>query len=140
MLTSYHILGIGLGDAWFYTIATNQWAEIAFTKVYTNRYDFYQGMDSGDSDMSGQGGLANNVPALQNWCNSYSTCAGFNTNGWMKSYIRPSNQWYQFSTVPGQGLYVKNSKLQSIRYQFGASIDDKNVVYFLGGYNSENSK
>ena len=44
-------------------------------------------------------------------CDSNPECIGFNTEGWLKSSIRPQDEWLE-RTLPGQcegSLFVKNS-------------------------------
>lgn len=69
-------------------------------------YRFYQGMDSPSGDMDYRGDLANNIPALQEICNSMPGCKGFNTYGWIKSILNPNlSQW---APDPNAGLYVND--------------------------------
>ncbi len=74
-----------------------------------NDYVFYPGMDSGGNDITQRIDLIGNVDKLKEDCNRLPNCMGFNTSGWLKSVIRPNNQWWRFSDNPNDGLYVKKS-------------------------------
>jgi hypothetical protein len=64
-------------------------------------------MDSAHAgDMGRQTSLSGNINALKAWCSWKPDCLGFNTDGWMKNYIRPMNEWFIHNT-PNQGFYVK---------------------------------
>lgn len=70
-------------------------------------YTFHQGVDSSRNDMEHKADLANNIDALKSWCNTNPKCVGFNTNGWMKSEIIPSEKWNKWTDDASKGLYVK---------------------------------
>ena len=70
----------------------------------TSEYNFYPTVDSGGYDYGNVGG---NLVDQLNWCSSQEGCKGFNTNGWVKYYIRPQNRWYEWTNDSNRGMYVK---------------------------------
>jgi hypothetical protein len=73
-------------------------------------YLFCPGAESSGGNIGNQGGLANNTAALANYCDSLPNCAGFNTNGWIKTSIQPRNLWVNWTNDPNKGLYVKQKE------------------------------
>ena len=78
------------------------------------RYEFHQGKDSRGYDIIRKGAFANKINALKTWCNMCPKCKGFNTNGYMKSYIKPERGWgnpevfkQKKNIFATKGLYVK---------------------------------
>ena len=62
---------------------------------YINEYDYYKDTDSGGNDIKHQDCKDENgtnrpctIDELQGYCNAIPTCAGFNSNGWLKAAAR----------------------------------------------------
>jgi len=36
-------------------------------------------------------------------------CLGFNSNGWLKHYVKDESQWYKWTNDPSLGFYVKRA-------------------------------
>ncbi|XP_065886387.1 uncharacterized protein [Dysidea avara] len=68
------------------------------------KFIFFQGYDSpgGDYFIVPQ----HNTSVVMDVCLNTSHCIGFNTNGLIKSVIRPPHYWYYWTSASDQGLYV----------------------------------
>lgn len=56
-----------------------------------------------------------NVPleSMIRACSKNSLCKGLNTNGYAKSYIKPLREWYQWTSEPCHGMYIKKTPTSS---------------------------
>ncbi len=68
-------------------------------------YTFHPGMDSSKDDLKQVKGKT--VDELKAECSRLAACKGFNTNGFLKTAIKPQDQWQKWSDDPKKGLYVK---------------------------------
>ena len=86
--------------------------------VNKHQYDFHQGKDSSSSGLSGEQAdlyrsiahmpeLKDDKLALMNACNQTQGCNAFNTNGYLKGALRPSNEWSTWTTDPDKGMFTK---------------------------------
>ncbi len=73
-----------------------------------NTYTYVQGVDSPGGGNVQQASMANNIPALQDYCNATPDCKGFNTNGWIKSTLVSTFKKEPTFNKPNQGFYVKS--------------------------------
>merc|ERR1719335_710318 len=67
-----------------------------------HHYDKHDGKDSGSAN--GKRIPEASVEQLEEACSADPACAGFNTNGYLKTAIDPEEKWYD---NPGGALYVK---------------------------------
>merc|ERR1719335_2179441 len=67
-----------------------------------HHYDKHDGKDSGSAN--GKRIPEASVEQLEDACSADPACAGFNTNGYLKTSIDPEEKWYD---NPGGALYVK---------------------------------
>merc|ERR1719453_746738 len=67
-----------------------------------HHYDKHDGKDSGSAN--GKRIPEASVEQLEDACSADPACAGFNTNGYLKTAIDPEGKWYD---NPGGALYVK---------------------------------
>merc|ERR1719197_1995838 len=67
-----------------------------------HHYDKHDGKDSGSAN--GKRIPEASVEQLEDACSADPACAGFNTNGYLKTAIDPEEKWYD---NPGGALYVK---------------------------------
>merc|ERR1719453_1133966 len=67
-----------------------------------HHYDKHDGKDSGSGN--GKRIAEASVEQLEDACSADPACAGFNTNGYLKTSIDPEAKWYD---NPGGALYVK---------------------------------
>merc|ERR1719247_2403121 len=67
-----------------------------------HHYDKHDGKDSGSGN--GKRIPEASVEQLEDACSADPACAGFNTNGYLKTAIDPEEKWYD---NPGGALYVK---------------------------------
>ena len=72
-------------------------------------YTFHPQLDSGGSDYLTRSDLANKIDELKKLCDSDTKCVAFNSNGYLKSGLQPSNSWYKWTDDKTKGLYVKAS-------------------------------
>lgn len=71
-------------------------------------YTFYPGMDSKGYNMMKKNNLADMPGLLKLACNANPNCKGFSTKGWLKNNIRPQEEWSNWTSNSGKGLYVRN--------------------------------
>lgn len=71
-----------------------------------HNFIFFQGYDSPGGDHFIIPKSVGNVTTIRNICMRSRRCLGFNTNGLVKSSIRPPQYWYQWTKQPHHGLYV----------------------------------
>ncbi len=74
--------------------------------LLNNDYAFTQGMDSGGNDIR-RSGNADNIAELKKECDADPNCKGFNTNGFLKSVVKPVGEWYKWTDESNKGFYVK---------------------------------
>lgn len=74
------------------------------------RYKFFPKKDSAGSDIRQMPGLKGDVDALRRACDQTEGCVAFNTEGYLKSDVRPRSEWDEYPEKTG-GLYVKKDKL-----------------------------
>jgi len=74
-----------------------------------DNYEFYARRDSNGYDIRNIRNEAQGagVEFYAEWCNQRADCKGFNSNGWVKRYIRPMNQWSWWTNDQNKGFYVK---------------------------------
>ena len=90
----------------------NYW-EKKITSRCGHKYDCFpyvdwRGHDIGNfTDSSLKGG----VEAFKKICDVESNCKGFNSNVWFKDFVKPRNQWTEWTNDASQGLYVKKEDL-----------------------------
>ena len=84
-----------------------RWSDAANQGIYVKAgsYMYHPGLDSNLGDTVHLPGLE--VNELKAYCDSDSSCVGFNTNGWIKSSLQPRSEWRSWSISAEQGLYVK---------------------------------
>eukprot|EP00977_Amphora_coffeiformis_P027340 scaffold34604_cov164-Amphora_coffeaeformis.AAC.8 len=72
-------------------------------------YVFWSGSDSVGSDTEDSPLPFSSIANLALICDGDSLCKGFNTNGWMKTFVEPLSNWTAFGTSPSicDGLYIK---------------------------------
>lgn len=80
--------------------------DIDFIKPSTRPYNFYQGKDSTEGDISQVEDLKDNIDALKLLCDDTPNCIGFNTKAWLKHTIKPQEEWKVWTTDPKKGIYV----------------------------------
>ena len=92
---------LGTRSEWY------RWSEAADEGIYVKAgsYMYYPGLDSILGDIVHLPELA--VNELKAYCDSDSSCAGFNTNGWIKSSLQQRSEWHSWSISAEEGLYVK---------------------------------
>jgi hypothetical protein len=74
-------------------------------------FAFFEGCDSAGFDIRQEG---RNIEALARTCREWEEAVGFNTDGCIKSRIRPRWKWRRMRDKPAtEGLYVKRSVLAS---------------------------
>jgi len=66
-------------------------------------YDEHSGYDSGGANIERLAGSS--VDELKEACSNMPDCAGFNSDGWLKSSIADQSEWYAWT---GGTLYVKS--------------------------------
>lgn len=79
-------------------------------KLKVDGYSFHQGQDSPNGNIGNQADLVNNTTGLAKYCDSMPNCTGFNTNGWVKSSIKPESEWTRWTEDKSKGLFVKNKE------------------------------
>lgn len=78
-------------------------------------YKFSPGLDSGYGDITIVKELADKVDDLKRWCDSDSSCLGFNTNGSMKNKLQlQEKNWYKWTSDPKKGFYLKQQPFTKI--------------------------
>jgi len=82
--------------------------------VYLNQYVFWPSFDSEGFDIIQHSSLS--ISALAGICNSNVDCLGFNSNGWLKSQIKPLDQWVELALdrKEDKGVYIKKPESYSI--------------------------
>lgn len=73
-------------------------------------YVFHQGKDSPNGNIGNQADLVDNVTGLSKYCDSMPNCVGFNTNGWVKSSLKPEAEWTRWTEDKSKGLFVKSKE------------------------------
>ena len=68
------------------------------------KWVFYQGLDSNLGDI---GQFPGTLPEIKAKCLSEPLCKGFNDNGWIKSTIRPIEEWYRWTDDPNKGFRLR---------------------------------
>lgn len=76
----------------------------------SNTYTFHKHVDSAGGDIELRQDLIDKVTELQAACNLIPECVGFNTNGWLKSKIRPTSEWSDSPGHEKKGLYVHDHR------------------------------
>lgn len=79
------------------------------TKIYG--WTFFQGLDSHGGDLRQSSCSGADLPALALQADSTAGCVAFNTNGWLKGFLRGISDWCRWSLHPRQGLYVRDDAL-----------------------------
>lgn len=79
-------------------------------KPITNTYTFHKHVDSAGGDIELRRDLIDKVTELEAACNLIPECVGFNTNGWLKSKIRPTSEWSDSPGHDKKGLYVHDQR------------------------------
>ncbi len=70
-------------------------------------YVFYPGVDSSGFDLVNAG---RDIAQLATFCDRQMAAVGFNTDGFLKSHIRPRTDWRPVPGIgKGEGLYVKRA-------------------------------
>lgn len=69
-------------------------------------YVFWPYYDSSGYDLAAYGGAT--LSTLVARCNENAACKGFNTNGYLKTYVKPLDQWYTWTSDPCRGLYIRS--------------------------------
>ena len=92
---------LGTRSEWYH------WSETADEGIYVKAgsYMYHPGLDSSLGDIVHLPGLA--VNELKVYCDSDSSCVGFNTNGWIKNSLQSRSEWQSWSMSTEEGLYVK---------------------------------
>jgi hypothetical protein len=92
-------------------------------------YTKYANNDSGGNDIFNMT-YGTSVADIATACDSNANCAGFNNFGWVKSVIKPQNEWVSgsYNGIPAD-LYVKNKNTVNI---------DTSKQYRLQDVNSTN--
>lgn len=68
-------------------------------------YVFHQGVDSSGYDI---GNVGRNIDTLVRACNENDRSVAFNTDGFLKYYLKPQSRWSLMKNAQGnEGLYVK---------------------------------
>jgi len=67
-------------------------------------YEEYPNKDSGGGNMERLAGMS--VEELETACSEKPECVGFSSAGWLKSAIKPQDEWYDWEGE-GNALYVK---------------------------------
>jgi hypothetical protein len=73
------------------------------------KYNFTPFKDSSGYDIKRSS--ANSIEGIAKECDSYANCKGFNSNGWIKYYIRDASQWGTWTNDPSRGFYQKQSQV-----------------------------
>ena len=73
----------------------------------TDTYDFRQGKDSPGADIERYWFEGITIDQMKARCDAYFWCRGFNSNGWMKFWLAPENQWSHWTSDPTKGFYIK---------------------------------
>ena len=84
--------------------------------VKNSDYTLYPNSDSGGSDIaavSDANTFTKTIDQLKSECNANATCVGFTNSGWLKTAIRPRNEWTtrvirKNNVDRNTDLYVKN--------------------------------
>ena len=71
-------------------------------------YSFVQGKSSGYNDIERYWFQGITLDEMKSHCDANEECLGFNSNGWMKNYLRPDNEWIHWTDDPNKGFYIKN--------------------------------
>ena len=92
---------LGTRSEWY------RWSEATDEGIYVKAgsYMYYPGLDSSLGDIVHLPGLT--VNELKVYCDSDSSCVGFNTNGWIKNSLQSRSEWHSWSMSAEEGLYVK---------------------------------
>lgn len=99
------ILGIILLVWW---IATKRRAKGGFTPGY----QFFRWKDSTGGDIDQLEEYVGNVPALKQACDEHPECVAFNTAGYLKRKVDPTNFTEKTGYPDWYGLYVKRKTLR----------------------------
>jgi hypothetical protein len=76
-------------------------------------YDFYPGMDSSGYDI---GNAGRDIQKLVSECDRNGKALGFNTDGFLKYYIRPKFRWVKINNKNGnEGLYIRKNYLHGLK-------------------------
>jgi inositol phosphorylceramide mannosyltransferase catalytic subunit len=76
-------------------------------------YRFYPGQDSPGHDISN---ARRDIKTLASRCDESADAFGFNTDGFLKDYILPMDQWRKIRNPNGnEGLYIKISHLPRVK-------------------------
>jgi len=74
-------------------------------------YTFYSGQDSPGDDLMFVGNKS--ILEIKELCEKYNNCVGFNTMGFLKSKIKPINEFNKLDfNLLHEGLYVKKQKFR----------------------------
>jgi hypothetical protein len=77
-------------------------------------FEFFSGLDSFGYDLVNKG---RDVRQLAAWCQNDPGAVAFNTDGFLKAYVRPRRQWTQIGQKGGnEGLYIKRQYLRRPRF------------------------
>jgi hypothetical protein len=71
-------------------------------------YTFYQGKDSAGYDIEYYSFPGITVENMKARCDSLPDCKGFNTNGWIKFYVKDQSQWDHWTNDASKGFYMKS--------------------------------
>lgn len=77
-------------------------------------YTFWPLYDSEGEDVVPGPEEFSSLPELAWICDKDPSCKGFNTNGWLKTRIKPSAEWANFGDSDCQGMYVKKSGMAEV--------------------------
>jgi hypothetical protein len=92
-------------------------------------YVFWPTYDSTGSDLGTQMNPASvSISSMISACNSNSSCRGVNTNGYMKSSIKPLRLWSKWTTSLCQGLYIKKTPDSSFKVN-GRVLTSQEIKY-----------
>ena len=75
----------------------------------SNNYSFHQGKDSHGYDIEKYWFEGITIDHMKARCDADPKCLGFNSNGWMKKYLRPESDWNHWTNVETKGFYVKTN-------------------------------
>jgi hypothetical protein len=73
-----------------------------------NCYEFTPYVDSNTENIENAGQLT--PEQLASRCDSLPNCAGFNSNGWIKSRVDPPSAWYRWTDDASKGFYKRQDK------------------------------
>jgi hypothetical protein len=71
-------------------------------------YVFWPSYDSQGYDIGQYNPATTTLASMISSCSSNSNCKGLNSNGYYKSSIQPLRLWYQWTSDPCKGLYIKS--------------------------------